>query len=218
MIRSLRLFPVCAAMLFVGPSEARPIGISISEVLYDAVGADDGKVFVELFGPPGTALAGFVLEGVNGADGRVGPRIPLGGVIAGDGFFVVADPIEGATHVAEADLLFEFDLQNGPDSLVLRAPDGTVSDAVGYGTFSPQDLFFGEGEAAPDAPSGSSLARVFADIDTDDNRTDFRVLASPTPGAGPTQIPEPSSWGLGVAGLFASILVRAARWGRGPLG
>ena len=49
MIRSLRLFPVCVAILFVGPSEARPIGISISEVLY-AVGADDGKVFVELRG------------------------------------------------------------------------------------------------------------------------------------------------------------------------
>ena len=36
----------------------------ISELFYDAAGADNGLVFVELFGTPGTHLDGMLLEGV----------------------------------------------------------------------------------------------------------------------------------------------------------
>ena len=51
----------------------------ISEVFYDQAGSDDGHSFVELYGPPGTALDGLRLEGVNGFDGGVGPVVPLAG-------------------------------------------------------------------------------------------------------------------------------------------
>ena len=51
--------------------------VQISEVLYDATGTDNGKVFVELWGVPGTPITGYTLEGVNGGDGAVGPTLTL---------------------------------------------------------------------------------------------------------------------------------------------
>ncbi len=103
--------------------------------------------------------------------------------------------------VAGADLILNFDFQNGPDSVVLRSGD-QVLDALGYGEFAAGDVFAGEGQPAPDAAPGSSLARVFANVDTDDNARDFLVLESPTPGSAPiAAVPEPSSAGLLALGL-----------------
>ena len=94
------------------PALALPL---ISELFYDAVGSDNGHSFVELYGAPGASLEGLVLEGVNGAGGAIGPTIVLSGAIPADGFFVVADDQgDGTTLVAEADLLSNFDFQNGP--------------------------------------------------------------------------------------------------------
>jgi hypothetical protein len=196
------------------PLPAPGAPILISEILYDAVGSDDGGVFVELWGPPGCELEGYTLEGVNGADGRIEPKVRLTGPIPGDQFFVVADLGAGQTRVSEADLLLEFDLQNGPDSLVLRGPAGDRLDAVGYGAFGASEFFEGEGEPAPDAGPGSSLARWFANVDTDDNRTDFRVLSEPSPGFGALQIPEPST--LPLAGLAVLSLLLARCFTRLP--
>jgi hypothetical protein len=195
-----------ASLIALAPLRATALDVHISEVLYDALGADDGGVFVELYGPPGLDLGGHLLEGVNGADGAVAPVLALTGTIPADGFFVVADGIGAGTLVPEADLLLEFDLQNGPDSLVLRAPHGAVLDAVGYGAFGPTDVFAGEGQPAPDPPAGSSIARLFADIDTDDNARDFVALSMPTPGLGPTQVPEPSALPLLGLALGGSLV------------
>jgi hypothetical protein len=96
----------------------------------------------------------------------------------------------------------EFDFQNGPDSVVLRAGE-SVLDALGYGVFAPEDFFAGEGNAAPDAPADSSLARLFANVDTDDNASDFAV-GSPTPGSAMfASVPEPWSGSLFGTGLAA---------------
>ena len=92
----------------------------LSEVLYDALGSDDGHGFVELSGVPGTLLDGMTLEGVNGAGGAIGPVVTLIGVIASDGLFVVADTRAGTTSVPSPDQLANFDFQNGPDSSVSR--------------------------------------------------------------------------------------------------
>jgi hypothetical protein len=167
--------------------------VQISEVLYDATGADNGKVFVELWGAPGTSLDGYTLEGVNGADGAVGPVLALSGVIPADGFFVVGDTDGTASQVENVDLTLNFDFQNGPDSVVLRDALGAVLDSLGYGVFGPSDIFAGEGNAAPGAAAGQSLARFFADRDTDDNLADFGLLDVPTPGSGPLTAPEPSA-------------------------
>jgi hypothetical protein len=193
MISTKRLVLSGLCLLTLGaPAASGALPVLLSEVLYDAAGSDDGKVFVELYGPAGLDLAGYTLEGVNGADGSVGPLLALEGLVPSDGFFVVADEASGLTQVPEADLVLSFDFQNGPDSVVLRDPSGAPRDALGYGEFAAGQVFAGEGLPAPDPPAGQSLARRFADLDTDDNAADFLALEEPTPGSGPTLVPEPT--------------------------
>ena len=176
-------------------SSAQALPVLISEIFYDAESSDDGHVFVELMGPPGTLLDGLVLEGVNGFDGAATVSLVLAGEVPASGLFVVADTTGlGVSFVEHADLLAEFDFQNGPDSVVLRSSSGSVLDAVGYGSFSEIQFFAGEGDPAPDARAGSSLARFFADVDTDDNALDFGVLYAPSPGVAEfAVVPEPST-------------------------
>lgn len=200
---------VTLLFLVATTTQALPI---LSEVYYDAPGSDDGQLFVELAGVAGTSLDGFVIEGVNGSNGAVGPTIVLTGAIGPDGLFVVADRMsDGSTMVVGADFLANFDFQNGPDSIVLRQ-GATILDGVGYGVFGAGEIFAGEGVAAPDVAAGSSLARLFADVDSDDNAADFVVLATPTPGiADFSPIPEPGAallLGLGLLGLAAGGPVR----------
>jgi hypothetical protein len=195
-----------AAFVVPQPALALPL---ISEVLYDAAGSDNGQGFVELYGTPGASLDGLSIEGVNGSNGSVGPELALMGEIPADGIFVVADDAgDGTTLVANADLILDFDFQNGPDSIVLRQGP-TVLDALGYGVFAPDEVFAGEGMPARDAPAGSSLARLFADVDSDDNAADFAVLDVPTPGAAPLSVPEPAA-----APLLAGGLLVLAGWRR----
>jgi len=183
---------LAALTLVLGLLSPRPAAaVLISEALYDVIGSDDGLVFVEIWGEPGTALDGFLIEGVNGSNGAVDPVLELTGLIPGDGFFVVADLASGSTLVPDADLLLNFDFQNGPDSIVLRDPLGLVVDALGYGEFALDEVFAGEGLPALDPPAGWSLARVYANLDLDDNSVDFAPLEIPTPGTGPLAVPEP---------------------------
>jgi hypothetical protein len=194
---------MAALLLLVLPQVAAGLPL-ISELFYDAAGSDDGLSFVEVYGTPGDVLDGFLLEGVNGSNGGITPSLMLAGVIPADGLFVVADSSSGGgTRVAEADLILNFDFQNGPDSVRLLAPGGAVVDALGYGVFGAGEVFAGEGTPAPDAPADASLARLFADIDTDDNAMDF-AIALPTPGTAQLAVPEPGTaalLGVGLAGL-----------------
>ncbi|MFP8874116.1 MAG: PEP-CTERM sorting domain-containing protein [Myxococcota bacterium] len=215
LVSSSRGWALCRTGLVIGfllvwGSAAQALPLLISEIFYDAESSDDGHVFVELAGNPGTSLDGLVLEGVNGFDGSTTTWLELSGEISETGVFVVADVTGGgATFVENADLLAEFDFQNGPDSVVLWSAAQTVLDAVGYGAFSPVQIFAGEGAPAPDARAGSSLARLFADLDTDDNATDFEILYTPTPGTAEfLAIPEPSTALLMGAALAALAYVR----------
>ena len=184
---------------------AAPLGAHalplLSEVFYDAAGSDTGQSFVEIYGTPGTDLTGLFVEGINGANGEVTDSIALSGLIPADGLFVLASNLgDGTTLVANADLLGSFDFQNGPDSVVLR-DGGNVLDALGYGVFGPAEFFAGEGAPAPDAPADASLARHFANVDTDDNASDFAVGA-PTPGSALfAEVPEPAAGSLVAVGL-----------------
>lgn len=200
----LRNMVLAACLLASGPAAAGMV--VINEVFYDAVGSDDGRVFVELFGDPGMSLDGFSIEGVNGSGGGIGPVLGLSGLIPGSGLFVVADGSGGSsveTEVPAANLILQFDFQNGPDSIRLLDPDGSVLDAVAYGLFGPDEVSFGEGAPAPDPPAGQSLSRRLPTLDTDDNLADFVVLEQPTPGVAETAVPEPACALLFACGLAA---------------
>jgi hypothetical protein len=211
---SLAIANALAASAWSGAAQALPV---LSEFYYDAVGSDDGESFVEIFGSPGTSLEGFALDGINGANGVVGPTIVLSGAIGASGLYVVADRRTDGTSSVAADLLANFDFQNGPDSVVLRN-GASVVDALGYGVFGVGEINAGEGAPAAAVSPGSSLARRFANVDTDDNAADFIALAAPTPGTAPVSVvPEPGTallLGLGLTGL-AAVPGRRERAGGG---
>jgi len=213
MHRAVQSIVTLLLALATSAASATPL---ISEVLYDAEGSDNGLSFVELYGEPGSSLDGLFLEGINGADGSAGPTIALSGVIPADGIWLLADDSgDGTSLVVGAHLIANFDFQNGPDSIVLRTAD-EILDAVGYGVFGAGEFFAGEGDAAADAPAGSSLARLFADVDTNDNAADFIVLNVPTPGSAPlSAIPEPRTAALLAVGLLGLAWSSRARPGLG---
>jgi len=170
---------VCAGG--VCQSAPAPVGVKIAEVLYQSEGPDQ-DVFIEVGGPPGTRLTGFSLVAVNGADGVESGRYALSGSLDGAGRWVVAHPAAEPAIADWADATSPFcDLQNGPDNLLLVWGTTTV-DALGYGVFLAQNAFRGEGEPAPGADAGLSLARVGLLQDSNDNARDFIVTEVPTPG------------------------------------
>jgi hypothetical protein len=200
--RVSQLVLLLTAALSIAGVQAQTI---ISEVLYDASSTDNGNVFVELFGTPGTLLDGLLLEGVNGSDGSVYRSVLLAGTIPSDGVFVVGDDGgDGTSLVGSADLIREVDFQNGPDSIVLR--DGSlILDALGYGDFSGS-VFAGEGSAAMDVVAGNSLARVDVALDSGNNLLDFIVLELPTPGSVPVSaVPLPPAVLLFLSGLLGLV-------------
>jgi hypothetical protein len=201
-LHTARASVLAALAIVLGlPSTAAALPL-LSEVFYDAAGSDNGHSFVEIYGTPGLDLAGLFLTGINGSNGAVTVTLALSGLIPADGFFVLADDVgDGSSLVPGADAIANFDFQNGPDSVVLRNAAGVV-DAVGYGVFAVDEVFAGEGQPVPDAAADASVARRFANVDSDDNALDWIVLDVPTPGDGPlAEIPEPSAGLLLAAGL-----------------
>ncbi len=167
--------------------------VVINEIYYDAVGSDtNGDLFVELKGAAGDSVAGYKLVFVNGDDGKITATInlPSGAKIPANGLYVVADAIDGntkVTHIPNANFIYDFDPQNGPDAVQLIDSKGSLADAVCYGqvkaTAAENKFIMCEGSFGPDAPSGQSISRLVDADDTDDNANDFVINTVPTPGS-----------------------------------
>lgn len=166
----------------------RPSFLVLNEVFYDALGSDaNGDLFVELYGEAQRNITGYQILIVRGDDGVILDtlRIPSGMQTNAQGFFVIADAVTnqpGQTHVENADWVENFDPPNGPDCIQLVDPNGNLVDALGYGSplvlRAQNNLLCYEGEPAPDVPSGSSLARLVATPDTNNNSSDWMVSAT----------------------------------------
>ena len=126
----------------------------INEVHYDNAGEDVGEG-VEVAGPDGAALDGWLLVAVNGNGGAVVETVALSGALVGDGLGAEWVPMPG--------------LQNGsPDGVALVAPGGRVAEALSWeGPMTGADgpvagvRFADIGVAeSPSAAVGTSLQRV----------------------------------------------------------
>lgn len=180
----------------------------IQEVLYDGPGTDADDVFTEIYGPPGTSLAGWKLVGINGDGGSAYRTLELtGAVIPGDGLLLIATASAIGEVLAHRDFIAEVDWQNGPDAVQLVDPQGRVVDALQYGDAGEYNA--GEGTPAPLVSAGQSLSRDLAGTDTDDNFADFTPQTTPTPGLGPPV--QPSGGG---SSLVVSVPDTAAVRGR----
>jgi hypothetical protein len=129
----------------------RAQGVVINEIDADQPGSDSTE-FVELYGPSGTSLDGYVLVFFNGGDpsNAAYQAVDLSGnVIPESGYFVI-----GNVNVPNVNIVInDNSLQNGADAVVLYnntnidlwpngalpTSDGAV-DAVVYGTGDAEDI------------------------------------------------------------------------------
>jgi Lamin Tail Domain len=215
----------CAALVCIlaaFPLAARA-QVALSEVFYDATGADDGFEWIELWNESDTPveLAGFSLGW--GGSTYLSGGVALSGVVAARDYFVVGGPEstpDNASPVFDLAFDLEGDLQNSgatADGVALfDVPVEEVTAetvplaAVIYGDENSSGLLDETGlpgsANVADAPGGSSIERGIDGV--------WRVQEAPTPGAPPRPVPEPSGVALAAASgaaLAACATQRAAR-------
>jgi hypothetical protein len=165
--------------------------IRLQEVLIDATGADDGKVFIELSGPGGGPVGGLDIRRVNASSGAstLVATVTAGGRLRTGGVWLLADLTNTApstTSITGADQTdVDVDALGNAGGGVQLVKAGTLLDALGYGaitaTSASNNLAFFEGTPAALAPAGQSLSRNAQSSDTGNNAVDF-TAGTPTPG------------------------------------
>lgn len=168
----------------------------INEVDYDQAGTDAAE-FIEIHNPGLTAvsLTGITLYTINGMAGTAVQAmvdlttnsegltsLPAGGYIVV--LTTASTGVTVPTGIATIDLAST--LQNDAEGIVVRGMGaGGCHDAVFYEAVPTAATFMGcnyEAGAATD-PGAGSLARIPNGADSGDNSIDFRLVATPTPGA-----------------------------------
>jgi hypothetical protein len=161
--------------------------VYINELDYDQPSTDTAE-FIELIGPTGGSLDGYVVELVNGNGGAVYTTIDLNGLtipndnIAGYGFFVI-----GSANVANVDLqsFTSNGIQNGaPDGILLKL-NNTVVDGFSYEGIITGNPDFTPGMAitAQETGSDSSVGRITLGFDPNNQDQYFaQGIADPSPG------------------------------------
>lgn len=154
--------------------------LQIIAVHYDPQGADAGKEWVQLFnnGDETIDLSSYRLETGNGANPNawtiewrgVGELQPQQTLLIGE--------------MADADIVVNMDLQNGPDAVRIISDDHV--DLVGWGNHTYDEYY--EGEPAIDKGDGWGIQRscyyqhtIWSCVDTDNNAEDFVAVFNLTP-------------------------------------
>ncbi|HVG59253.1 MAG TPA: Ig-like domain-containing protein [Hyalangium sp.] len=182
----------------------------INELLIDGPGGEDGDNFIEIAGPGGSIIGGAKITDVEGRNPGAGSlqrfnmyTLPAGTRIPADGILLIADTIPNGTtpvpnfvpgvDVGYSNLDFE---EGGGDAIQLINAEGTaLLDTVGHDVsgaalavnIATNGFAMYETATAlyPPNPSGTwavSMARSPSSADTDNNRNDFHIDPSPTPG------------------------------------
>jgi hypothetical protein len=142
--------------------------------------------FVELFnaGASPAALGGYKLvyrSGAGTSDIALG-SIPDGTMLAPGAFYLFGG--SGYAGAKPVDQTFSQALAGTAGGVAVRDGSGKLIDSVGYGTATNAFIETRPATAPPStAPPGSSDIRLPDGRDTDDNGADFRITATPTPGA-----------------------------------
>jgi hypothetical protein len=162
-----------------GTSDTRKCTVEINEV--QTGGATALDEFIELYNtcpdkPFNLAGHTLVYRAATGAAEFVRIAFTTEMIAAGQPYFVCAN--SGFAAAADAHYTDGLALDGG--GLALRAPDGSLVDAVGWGTAANALV---EGAPAPAPAAGQSIARTPDGRDSDDNSRDFMIAAQPTPGA-----------------------------------
>jgi len=152
--------------------------VVINEVMVDGPSSSE---FVELYNPNScsVSLANWELkyESGGGGVGGAGHKFSAGDTIAANAYLVLAT----SGFSGQKDLPLTSGLGNSGGQLGLLNAAMTIVDAVGYATGTTGD--YTEKTAAALPPSGGSIGRSPNGVDSDNNKTDFKTYASPSPGA-----------------------------------
>lgn len=150
--------------------------VVISEALYDPVGTETGGEAVVLYNPTGSDIdiSGYIIMTESSATDAT---VPAGTLLAPGQSYLIADAgwstLRDNASWNDADHEEAITLSNTDAGVAAAYPNGTVIDALGWGSAAGIGAGLYEGEPALPATAGLSLRRIYPDTDTDDNFADF---------------------------------------------
>jgi len=189
------VLPLLLLLRISFPIRASSPTLLISEVLYDPLGTEPNREWIEIYNNTSSPveLTDWTISDNMSTD-VISPTvtIPVGGclVIAASEEFYTSYPGFTGAIVFVADGKIGNGLGNAGDRLIFKDSEGTVIDQMSYGTdttvFNPACL---------DVAEGHSLERSPANVDTD-TAADWIDQEFPNPGSvtvpTPTDTPEPT--------------------------
>lgn len=167
---------------YAGDINTLPI---INEFLFDPIGTDLGKEWIELYNPTESDIVMNNWK-IYIAGSSFTQTATFSGIIESKSYFLICENLVENCNVN----VDKIGLQNGggaTDAFYIQTNDNTVVDSVFYDTPNLNDLKDEQGSVISDSEcaeigvSGESLGRANY-IDTNNSHSDFYIFATPTPG------------------------------------
>lgn len=204
----------CAAIISALSINANASTIVINEFLPNAVGADGGNEWIELFnnGANPIDISDWEIQKATSSYSLIYTLPPGTSLLSGD-YFVI-----GGSNIMEADVNLDIGNQLGlgnagssGDALRLLDGLGNIIDTIIYGPNNNDGFLDDFGNialsfaATPNA--GQSLGRLFDGIDTNHSGNDFVTFSAPTIGSSNnvSTVPVPAALWLFGSGLIGLI-------------